>query len=429
MYALVDCDNFFCSCERVFRPDLEHTPIVVLSNNDGCVVARSREAKALGVEMGIPYFKMIDEFKGAGIVAFSSNYTLYGDMSARVMAILREEAPEFYQYSIDEAFLDLSGIDPDSLRLWGERLSAKVAKWTGIPVSIGIAPTKTLAKVASRFAKKYPGYNKCCIIADDAQRRKALELTDVSDVWGIGRRFSSRLIREGVTTAAAFAALRRERVRKIMHLPGERTWLELNGVDAIDVGSYDVPKKSILTSRSFPEMLTRLEDLNAHVANFAARCARKLRRQNSACSMIQVFVASNRFREDLPQYFNSAYYLFPTPVSSTSEIVEAALNVLSKLFRQGVFYKKAGVMISDFCDASAIQPDLFWFDAGLSQRYRSISRAVDEINARLGDDTVILASQKYEMKLDGEDVKFSTAIRRRLKSPEYSSRPDSFKVR
>lgn len=430
MYALVDCDNCFCSCERVFRPDLEHVPLVVLSNNDGCVVARSKEAKVLGVKMGIPYFQMLQDFPNSGIVAFSSNYSLYGDMSARVMAILRDAAPDFRQYSIDEAFLDLSGLPQETLKTWGEDLARKVRKWTGMPVSIGIAPTKTLAKLASRFAKKYPGYRKCCMIADENARLTALRLTEAVDVWGIGRRVSRRLALDSILTAADFAARPRDWVRRNFHVTGERTWMELNGIDAISLDDFDVPKKSIMTSRSFPDMLREKKDIAVHVANFAARCAAKLRRQHSACAMIHLFVASNAFRPDLQQYSNSGFYVFPTPVDSTSQIVETALRILDVIFRPGVFYKRAGVMVSEFCDSRTIQPDLFWFDTELSRRYRSISEAIDEINARLGSDTVILASQQYpEREADGRNIHFTNAIRRRLKSPDYSTRPDSFPVK
>ncbi|MCM1377713.1 MAG: Y-family DNA polymerase [Clostridium sp.] len=430
MHALVDCDNCFCSCERVFRPDLEHRPIVVLSNNDGCVVARSAEAKALGVPMGMPYFKLLDQFPNSGIVAFSSNYALYGDMSARVMSILREAAPDFRQYSIDEAFLDLDGLPVESLKSWGENLARKVKKWTGMPVSIGIAPTRTLAKVASRFAKKFPAYNKCCIIDNEERRIKALSLTSVSDVWGIGRRISRRLCLDGILTAADFAAKPRLWCKANFHIPGERTWLELNGTPAINLDDFYSPKKSIMTSRSFPNMITELQDLTTHVANFASRCAVKLRRQNSACSMLTVFIASNAFRPDLDQFSNSGFYVFPTPVCSTQEIAKAACGVLKAIFRPGVFYKRAGVMISEFSAANAVQPDIFWFDPKLSRKFRSVSEAIDEINTRLGADTVILASQQYPgVDANGKHPKFTDAIRRQLISPDYSIRPDSFPIK
>lgn len=430
MWALVDCDNCFCSCERVFRPDLEGVPVVVLSNNDGCVVARSREAKALGIKMGLPYYQLLEQYPNLGIVAFSSNYTLYGDMSARVMSVLRDAAPELIQYSIDEAFLNLEGMNPYMLKEWGEELAKRVRRWTGMPVSIGIAPTKTLAKVASKYAKKYPGYRKCCVIRDDEARRKALAGIEAEDVWGIGRRIAAKLLYEGCRTALDFAELPRERVRKKYHVTGERTWLELNGENAVALDDFDVEKKSIMTSRSFPGMITDYADLATHVANYAARCAEKLRRQRSVCGMVTVFVQSNRFREDLDQYGNSGYWQFPTPVDSTHELIEAALRVLEAIWRKGIFYKRAGVMVSDISTGRVIQPDLFYYDAEQRLRYNTISEAIDEINRRLGKDTVVLAAQQYREKgEDGKNKKFTSAIKRALKSPDYTTRPDDFRVK
>lgn len=430
MWALADCDNCFCSCERVFRPDLVGVPVVVLSNNDGCVVARSAEAKAMGVDMGIPYFRLLQEFAGRGVVAFSSNYRLYGDMSARVMSVLRESVPDMLQYSIDEAFLNLDGMIIPDMHQWGSELAERVRRWTGMPLSIGIAPTKTLAKVASRFAKKYPGYRKCCVMEGEEARRKALSMINTTDVWGIGRRIARRLAYDGVTTALDFADRSRDWVRRRYNIPGERTWLELNGENAVDLDDFEVAKKSIMTSRSFPEMLQRFEDVAPHVANYAARCAEKLRAQHSACSMLTVWVASNRFREDLDQFSNSGSWYFSTPASSTQELTATALRLLRSIFKEGIFYKRAGVMVSDFSDSRVVQPDLFCFDSDRHLKCRNISEAIDEINHRLGRDTVVLASQQYAGKAaDGKKIKFSDAIRRSLKSPDYSFVPSDFKIK
>lgn len=430
MYALVDCDNFFCSCERVFRPDLEGVPLVVLSNNDGCVVARSREAKAIGVPMGLPYYQMKERFPASGIRAFSSNYVLYADMSARVMATLRLEAPTLYQYSIDEAFLDLRGMDRFNLKEWGERVAWKVRKWTGIPISIGIAPTKTLAKVAARFAKKYDGYRKCCVIATDEQREKALRLTEVADVWGIGRRHARSLKMRSVFTAYDFTKRPRYWVRKFYHITGERTWLELLGRDVLPIDAMDHKKQSIVTSRTFPGMFTTIEELTPHVANYAARCALKLRKQQSVCAMLTVFARTNPFREDLPQYHGYAIHPFTTPTSTTGEIVEAALKALRELYRVGYHYKRAGVMVEKITSAGAVQPDLFEFDPERRQKLDAVAGAMDRINAKIGNDTLILASQQYPDKAaGGKSVKFSDAIRRDMKSPDYSTSLRSFSVR
>lgn len=430
MWGLVDCDNFFCSCERVFRPELNGRPVVVLSNNDGCVVALSKEVKAMGIKLGMPYFQMLEQYPNSGITAFSSNYKLYGDMSARVMAVIREEVPVLHQYSIDEGFMNLKGMTRYDLKEFGEHLAKKVLKWTGIPVTLGIAPTKTLAKVAGRFGKNFPGYHKCCVIANEEQRVKALKLFKVQDVWGIGRRIARKLNSVGIFTAYDFTMQTRKWIKNRFHVPGERTWLELRGEDVIGVDEMDAKtKQSIVTSRSFPEMITDLDDLKIHVANYASRCAMKLRRQNTVCGMITVFIQSNFFREDLPQYSNSVSYLFNTPTSTTPELVKAAMEALERVYRPGIHYKRGGVMVSDITSARAIQPDLFEFDAGLSGKYRTISEAIDEINSKLGADTVILASQQYHQRdITGKNVKFTHAIKRALLSPDYSTSIDAFRV-
>ena len=442
MYALVDCDNFFCSCERAFRPDLEGVPLVVLSNNDGCVVARSREAKKIGVPMGIPYYQMKEKFPDRGIIAFSSNYVLYADMSARVMATLRLEAPEVYQYSIDEAFLDLKGMERFDLKEWGEALARKVRKWTGIPISIGIAPSKTLAKVAARFAKKYKGYNKCCVIATDEQREKALKLTEAGDIWGIGRRHARSLKLRQVYSAYDFTRKPRYWIRKFYHVTGERTWLELLGRDILPMESMERKKQSIVTSRTFPTMYSTVQELTPHVANYAARCALKLRKQKSVCAVLSVFARTNPFREDLPQYSGFETHVFTTPTSNTGEIVAAALGMLRQLYRPGFQYKRAGVMVERITSGEAVQPDLFEFDPVKRGKLDAVASAMDRINASMGNDTLILASQQYgvgdkEIKKSSEKgtrlrekpVRFSQAIKRDILSPEYSTRIGDFIVK
>lgn len=430
MFGLIDCDNFFCSCERVFRPDLARTPIVVLSNNDGCVVARSKEVKAMGIREGLPYYQLKVQYPESGIVAFSSNYSLYGDMSARVMAVLREEAPEVLQYSIDEAFLNLQGMEHYNLHEWGVGLCQKVEKYTGMPVSLGIAPTKTLAKVASKFAKRYPAYRKCCVIGNEYQRETALRLFPVSDVWGIGRKITRTLEYYGVKTAYDFTQRTRSWIRSKFHVTGERTWRELMGENVIDIDGLDtVEKKTIVTSRSFPGMITDIDELRPHVANYAARCAMKLRKQNSVCSMVTVFIQSNHFREDLPQYDNSASYSFMTSTNTTNEIVAKSLAILAEIYRKGIHYKRAGVMVSGISPTTAVQPDLFTYDPEKSRKFIAMSRTLDIINRKMGADTVMLAAQQYSDKSeDGKSVKFVNAIRRAMKSPDYSTRLGAFTV-
>lgn len=430
MVGLVDCDNFFCSCERVFRPDLARVPLVVLSNNDGCVVARSREVKAMGIKEGLPYYQLLQQYPDAGIVAFSSNYSLYGDLSARVMATLRSMVPEVIQYSIDEAFLNLEGLNVGDLRQWGVELCRRVFRCTGIPVSLGIAPTKTLAKVASKFAKRYPAYEKCCLIGTEEQRVKALKLFAVEDVWGVGRRFARAMHGAGIDTAYDLSVRSGNWVRSNFHLPGVRTWQELNGISVIDIDGLDcVSRKSIVTSRSFPGMITALEDLRTHVANYAARCAVKLRRQHSVCALLTVFVQSNFFRPDLEQYSSSASFSFDTSTATATELVSAAVQVLERLYRRGIHYKRAGVMVSGITPDYAIQPDLFSYDEQRSNKLRQVSTALDSINARMGADAVVLGAQQYrERGADGKSIKFVNAIRRALKSPDYTTRLGTFRV-
>ena len=430
MVGLIDCDNFFCSCERVFRPDLARTPLVVLSNNDGCVVARSKEVKAMGIPEGMPYYQLKEQYPNSGIVAFSSNYALYGDMSSRIVSILREEAPEVNQYSIDEAFLDLTGMDHLDLHKWGEQLCKKILKCTGMPVSLGIASSNTLAKMASKFAKKYPAYNKCCVIGTEEQREKALRLFPVSDVWGIGRRISRKLEYIGVNTAYDFAELSKDYVRRRFHVTGERTWKELHGEPCIAIDGLDgVTKKTIVTSRSFPEMIRELADLRSHIANYAARCALKLRRQNSVCSIVTAFIQSNHFREDLIQYDSSASHSFLTPTNTTSEIVDMATRILEAIFRKGIYYKRAGIMVSGISPADSIQPDLFEYSPERSQKLKALSTVLDKINGRMGADTLMLGAQQYKDKSeDGKSVKFVNAIRRAMKSPDYSTSLGAFTV-
>lgn len=430
MVGLIDCDNFFCSCERVFRPDLARTPLVVLSNNDGCVVARSKEVKAMGIPDCIPYYQLKEQYPNAGIVAFSSNYALYGDMSARIMAILREEAPDVIQYSIDEAFLDLTGMDHMDLHAWGQNLCKKVLKCTGMPVSLGIAPTNTLAKMASKYAKKYPAYNKCCLIGTEEQREKALKLFPVGDVWGIGRRIARNLEYINVRTAYDFSALTKDYVRRRFHVTGERTWKELNGESAITVDALDsATKKTIVTSRSFPCMINDIADLRCNIANYAARCAMKLRKQNSVCSMVTAFIQSNHFREDLIQCDCSGSFSFTTSTNSTNEIVSAATGILEAIYRKGIYYKRAGIMVSGITPSESIQPDLFYYNPERSKKFNDLSAALDKINGRMGADAVVLGAQQYREKgEDGKSIKFVNAIRRAMKSPEYSTRLGAFVV-
>lgn len=313
MYGIIDCDNCYVSCERVFRPDLKDKPVVVLSNNDGCVVARSNEAKKMGIKAGTPYFQLAEQFPNQKIVVFSSNYELYGELTSRVVSIISKEAPAYFRYSIDECFVYLDGMEHLDLKTWGEELHKKIKRNVGMPVSIGLAPNKTLAKMASHFAKKYQGYRHCCMIDSDEKRIKALKLYPIEEVWGIGRRYAARLESLGVKTASDFAEHSQSWVRTTFkNIVIERTWRELNGEDSVP-NEEMAKKKSICTSRSFNGMITDPDGLRTHVSNYATRCAEKLRQQGTVASIVGVFLNTNAFHEDLPQYWNFLEMQLLTP--------------------------------------------------------------------------------------------------------------------
>ena len=370
----MDCNNFYASCERVFNPALNGKPIVVLSNNDGCVIARSNEAKALGIKMGVPAYQIKDLVSSHEVAVFSSNYTLYGDMSGRVMSILAGLAPELEVYSIDEAFINLDGIQ--DIQSLGTKIVNKVTCGTGIPVSLGIAPTKTLAKVANKFAKKYPAYNRLCIIDTEEKRIKALQLTDINDVWGIGRRQASKLENQGVKTAYDFTQLSGTWVRKYMTVVGERTWKELRGLSCIDMESAPSAKKQICTSRSFGKMVEDIETMSEAIATHASTCAKKLRKQKSYAASLMVFIHTNNFREDLPQYWKNTVITLPVPTNDTLEIVHYALEGLRNIFMQGYQYKKAGVIITEIVTSA----QMGLFDTVDRDKRKRLMRAIDKVN-------------------------------------------------
>lgn len=376
MFGLVDCNNFYASCERVFNPSLNGKPIVVLSNNDGCVIARSNEAKLLGIKMGVPAYQIKALVNTHEVAVFSSNYTLYGDMSGRVMSMLAEMAPEIEVYSIDEAFLNLEGIQ--DLQTLGSEIVRQVTRCTGIPVSAGIAPTKTLAKVANKFAKKYPAYNRLCIIDTEEKREKALKLFEIGDVWGIGRRQAAKLEKQGVKTAYDFTQLPGSWVRKNMTVVGERTWKELRGISCIDMENAPPAKKQICTSRSFGKMVEDIDTMSEAIATHASTCAKKLRQQKSYAMSLMVFIHTNNFREDLPQYWKNTIVQLPIPTSDTLEIVEYALSGLKTIFMEGYQYKKAGVIITEI----TTNAQLGLFDSINRDKRERLMQVVDEINGK-----------------------------------------------
>ena len=414
MYALVDCNSFFCSVEKAFHPGLEGKPVCVLSNNDGCIVALTPEAKKLGLHRGDPIFKVKDIVRKHGVTIFSTNMQLYAAMSKRVTNILRKSIHHVENYSIDESFCDLQGYESYfNLVELMRGVADRIKLWTDIPVSVGIAPTKTLAKVANKFAKKYDGYRSVCIIDNEEKREKALSLFDLADVWGIGRQTLSKLNYLGISSPLEFANKSESWVRSHFNKPGIQTWLELNGTPCIDTTEV-LRNQSICTSRSFGEMVSDLASLKASVATFASSCANKLRGQNAGARTVTVFLSSNRFREDLQQYANSATYTFITPTSDTLEITQVALAVLKEIYRPGILYKKSGVIVGDICDMSMLQMNLF--DPVSNRKERSdLMKAIDELNHRYGLKTVKLmaegeSKQPWQVKCEHRSQNYLTDI-------------------
>ena len=386
-------------------------------------MARSNEAKKMGIKAGTPYFQLAEQFPNQKIAVFSSNYELYGELTGRVVSIIRKEAPAYFRYSIDECFVYLDGMEHLDLKAWGEELHKKIKRSVGMPVSIGLAPNKTLAKMASHFAKKYQGYHHCCMIDTDEKRVKALKLYPIDEVWGIGRRYATKLEALGVKTAYDFAEHNQTWVKATFNnIVIERTWRELNGEDCVP-NEEMAKKKSICPSRSFNGMITDLDGLRTHVSNYAARCAEKLRQQGTVASIVGVFLNTNVFREDLPQYWNFQEMRLITPTSSTITIVKAANDVLQKLYRQGFHYKKAGVIVMGIGPNSPIQQDLFDTNAEQFEKMRKLDAVIDRINKLNGSETIVLGSQQYTQK-DGKGKAqvFANAIKHDFKSKNPTTR-------
>ena len=412
MYGLLDCNNFYASCERVFNPSLNGKPVVVLSNNDGCVIARSGEAKALGIPMGEPAYKLKELIEANKVAVFSSNYVLYGDMSQRVMTILQQFVPEIEIYSIDEAFLLFDGFENINLKELGGKIVRTTTRSTGIPISLGIAPTKTLAKVASKFAKKYKNYKGVCVIDTDEKREKALKLFDIGDVWGIGRQYTKKLQYYGVNTAWDFTQRSKSWVRHTMGVTGERTWLELRGTPCVEM-ERTVSKKSICTSRSFGERLTELAPVSEAVANFAASCAEKLRKQKSLASVIMVFIHTNPFATNEPKYANQTVLPLPVPTSDTTELIRFALAALKSIYKDGYRYKKAGVIITEIVPERPFQGDLF--DVRNRDKFNKIMGVMDSLNQSYGKQKVKIAAQGFDRKWKLKNEKLSPCYSTNLK--------------
>lgn len=476
MWAVLDANSYFCSVEKVFHPGLRGKPVVVLSSNDGIIVALTPEAKALGLNRGDPIFKVRGIVERNAVHVFSTNMVLYAAMSKRVQNIIRQSFDYCESYSIDEMFADLSGfipepvfnyitfqratpasvsspsgpgptsssvstlsrssglpqapgsssdhilshrtiLSPDSsldlcpaadIEEYMRGLVHKIGLWTDIPVSVGVASSKTLAKLGSRFAKNYPGYRSVCVIDTEAKRRKALELSDLSDVWGVGRRTYARLLSLGIRTPLEFADKPGEWVHRHFSKPGIQTWKELNGYPCVDTSEI-LRHQSITTSRSFGNMISSIDQVKASVASFSASCAGKLRGQGSTAGSVSVFLCSNSFREDLPQYFNMASYSFPVATADTLEITCAAMAIVDKIFLPGVQYKKSGVILGDI-ENGGVQQDLFDPVQKRDERL-GLSRTIDMLNHKFGLKTVKLAVEGT----GGEDWRTKSMYR----SPDY----------
>lgn len=392
MFALADCNNFYASCERVFRPDLRGRPIIVLSSNDGCAIARSNEAKALGIRMGDPYFKIKEIVKRHGVAVFSGNMALYGDMSQRVRWVLEEYAPAIEVYSIDEAFLDLRGMEGIDFDSYAKEISRECWRQTSIPVSVGIAPTKTLAKIASKLCKQYPKLRGGCYMHRPEDIEKVLRKFPIEDVWGIGRRMAPKLKTMGIVTAYDYTQLSEGIIRNMSGIMGLRTWRELRGEACIEFEDGFEARQSICVSRSFSSEIYDITELTEQVANFAATVAEKLRKQGSVTSELNIFAFTNRFKESAPQVYGTELVHFPTPTNDQRTLVTRAVAATRELYSRGVGYKKAGVVATHITPADSVMHSLFE-DGNVVAREHKLSAVVDAVNRAYGRGTVRLAVQ------------------------------------
>ena len=412
MFALVDCNNFYASCERVFQPQWEGKPVVILSNNDGCVIARSNEAKALGIPMGAPAFQYKDVFAQKQIKVFSSNYPLYGDMSSRVMKILERYTPEFEIYSIDEAFLRFDGFDYFDLEAQGKAMKKQVLQWTGIPVSVGMAPSKALAKIANKIAKKYVQQTGgVYVMKTEEQRIKALKWTAVKDIWGIGRQHAKRLEKQGITDAYAFTNLPDQWLRKHMSVLELRLKKDLLGLPCIPLEETPPSKKSIATTRSFRSDICERSALEERIATYTASCAEKLRAQKSSCTALLVFVRNNPHKKNSTPYRNSCVVTLPYATDSSITLVKHALLGLQSIYQPDIAYKKAGVILLGLTPTNQKQLTLF---SPNQNKHDSLMQAIDKMHRRFGPHRIKLAQQDlnttWKMRQEHLSPRFTTEL-------------------
>ncbi len=409
--ALIDCNNFYASCERIFNPKLIGKPIVVLSNNDGCIIARSKEAKKLGIKMGEPYFKAKNIIEKNKVEVFSSNYSLYGDISQRVMETLSSFSSEVEIYSIDEAFLGLNGFENYELKTYCNHIRQTINKWVGIPVSIGVGPTKTLSKIANNLAKKNSNYKGVCILENKIEIKKALQQTSIEDVWGIGRRLSIFLKKYNINTAHHFSEMDRGWVRKNMGVVGEKTYLELNGVSCLDLDLVPSDKQSCCVSRSFSRPIEKLFDLEESISTYGSRVSEKIREEGLVAESMSIFVLTNHFNRREKQYSNSIKLHLPFPTNNSIKIVKRSLEGIRKIYRPGYKYKKAGIILYGLSRQN-VTKGLLDYDREASD---SIMQTIDKINNRYGGETIKIAS---------EGIKKIWKMKRENVSPCYTTRFD-----
>ena len=409
MIALVDCNNFYASCERVFQPHLENKPIVVLSNNDGCVIARSNESKALGVKMGAPAFQMKEIFDKNNVHVFSSNFALYGDLSKRVMTILQGEAPQIEIYSIDEAFLDFTGIIDKKKQ--AVDLRNKVKKWTGIPVSVGLAPTKTLAKIANHVAKKHTKHG-VFVLDNNRLIIKVLKRIPVGDVWGVGRTYAEFLSSKGIYTAYDLTLKNDHWVKRNLSINGLRMVKELKGIPCYALESSTSRKKNICTSRSFGRKVKDFDELKEAVASYATGCAMKLRKEKSLAFKVMVFLTTNPFNTSESQYRASQKIMLDVPTNDGVEITKVAISALKKIYKSGFIYKKAGVIVSEIVPDYSRQLSLF--DNRDVNKQKKLMDVMDKLNTQMGRDKVRLAVQGFDRKWRLKQERLSPCYTTRL---------------
>ena len=409
MYALVDCNNFYASCERAFNPNLRNKPMAILSNNDGCVISRSDEAKVLGLPMGAPIFKWEGFCKANNMEIFSSNYPLYGDMSSRVMAILEQFTPDVEVYSIDEAFLEFKGFEHYNFEDYGSQIRTRILKWTGIPTCVGVAPTKALSKVANKIARKFPKQTNGVYVIDSEEKRiKALKWIKIEDVWGIGRGLTKRLKAKNCHTAFDFVQLPDEWVRKNFSITQWKLKKDLEGIPTLQLDEVKT-KQAIATTRSFEYTFSDIENIKERISTFATSCAEKLRKQGSSCHVIYVMLSSDRHKKDLEQHRGSRLITLSYPTDSSLIISKQAVQAVTSIFKKGIKYKRAGVIVMGLVATHNYQLQLFEKE---NPKHKPLMKAIDRLNAKYADSKVKIANQ---------DLKRTWKMRQERLSPRYTT--------